>query len=314
MSEEKLSCRQLSVAVLVGGLSTAAVAAGGMDWRWMLAAVLPASGIGWLLLRRVGNRPLHPAVRTLYCIWGVVLAAEVLRRAAERVQLAAGHGAGTEWLMVLLALPLLWMGWGKAGAFFRTVEIFWLAALALTAVILLLALPRMDWRYALEPAGDWKDSLLAAAWVMSTGLFALPHLYNIKPSDGDTGRGLGWLAALGVLSAALALATAGLLSPKTAAELDGSFFAAAGLLGDSARLEGLVSALWLLPDLALAGLLCRSWGERHWPMLGTAATLGVALTGVIDALPGAVLPLGSVALAVLTAIAPPGTRKIVAGS
>lgn len=313
MREEKLSGRQLSVAVLVGGLSTAAAVAGGIDWRWMLAAVLPAVGIGWLLLRRVGGRPLHPAVRVAYCVWSVVLAADVLRRAAERIQQAAGGGTDLGWLLVLLALPLLWMGWGKAGAFFRAAEIFWLAVLALTAVILLLALPRLDWRYALEPAGDWKDSLLAAVWIMSAGLFALPHIYNKKPADGDTGRGLGWLAGLGALSAALALATAGLLSPKVAVELEGPFFAAAGLLGDSARLEGLVSALWLLPDLTLVGLLCRSWGERRWPMLGAALALGLALTGMTGALPRAALPLGSIALAGLTAIVPVRAGKIVAG-
>ncbi len=313
MREEKLSGRQLSVAVLVGGLSTAAAVAGGIDWRWMLAAVLPVVGIGWLLLRRVGGRPLHPEVRVAYCVWSVVLAADVLRRAAERIQQAAGGGTDLGWLLVLLALPLLWMGWGKAGAFFRAAEIFWLAVLALTAVILLLALPRLDWRYALEPAGDWKDSLLAAVWIMSAGLFALPHIYNKKPADGDTGRGLGWLAGLGALSAALALATAGLFSPKVAVELEGPFFAAAGLLGDSARLEGLVSALWLLPDLTLVGLLCRSWGERHWPMLGAALALGLALTGMTGALPRAALPLGSIALAGLTAIVPVRTGKIVAG-
>ena len=311
MREDKLSSRQLSVAVTVGGLSTAAAAAGGMDWRWMLAAILPAAGIGWLLLRRVGSDPLHPAVRGVYCAWSVVLMADVLRRTAGRVLAASGGNGNIGWLLVLLALPRLWMSWGKGGAFFRAAEILWLAVLALTAVILLLALPRLDWRYALEPAGGWKDSLLSAAGVLSAGLFALPHLYNVKPAGGDVGRGLGWLAVLGVLSAALALVTAGLLSPRTAAELEGPFFVAAGLLGDSARLEGLVSALWLLPDLTLAGLLARTWGERQWPMLGAALGLGLALTGVTDMFPAAVLPLGSLALAVLTGIAPPGGRKIV---
>ena len=103
------------------------------------------------------------------------------------------------------------------------------------------------------------------------------------------------------------------LSPKVAVELEGPFFAAAGLLGDSARLEGLVSALWLLPDLTLVGLLCRSWGERRWPMLGAALALGLALTGMTGALPRAALPLGSIALAGLTAIVPVRTGKIVAG-
>lgn len=311
MSVEKLSGRQLSVAVLVGGLSTAAAAAGQMDWRWALAAVPAGLAVGWLLLYRVGNGPLHPAVRGAYCAWAAVLMADVLRRTAERIQMAAGGGERIEWLLALLALPLLWMGWGRTAAFFRAVEIFWLAALVLTAAILLLALPRVDWQYALEPAGGWRESLLAAAGVLSAGLFALPHLDKVKNASGGIGRGLGWLAALGALSAALALVTAGLLSPAVEARLESPFFAAAGLLGNSARLEGLVSALWLLPDLTLAGLLSRAWGERRWPALGIAAALGLALTGVTDIFPAAVLPLGSLLLAVLTAAAPRGQRKIV---
>ena len=96
--------------------------------------------------------------------------------------------------------------------------------------------------------------------------------------------------------------TAGLLSPAVAGRLDGPFFAAAGLLGDSARLEGLISALWLLPDLTLAGLMSRAWGEKRWPALGVLLALGVSLTGLTG---------GSLALAVLTLLVPPEKGKIV---
>lgn len=317
MNEEKLSGRQLAVAVMTGGLSTAAAAAGGADWRWMLAAVPLAAAAGWLLLHRIGGSPLHPALRGVYCAWSVVLMADVLRRAAERIQLTVGNREGTGWLLILLALPLLWMGWGKASAFFRTAEIFWLAVLVMTAAILLLALPRIDWRYALEPAGSWQNALLSAAEVFSAGLFTLPHLYKVKDASDASGgvrRGVGWLAALGVVSSALSLLTAGLLSPTVAERLDGPFFAAAGLLGDSARLEGLVSALWLLPDLILAGLLSRVWGERYWPALGVVLALGAAFIGITDMLPWVVLPCGSLILAVLTGLLPLGKRKIVVES
>ena len=213
------------------------------------------------------------------------------------------------WALALLALPLLWMGWGKAAAFFRAVEIFWLAAVAAVAAILLLGLPRVDWSWALERAGDWKSSLAAGVLTMSTGLFAFPLLYKAAPEEGGGTRGLVWLGALGTVSAALAALTAGLLSPAVAAQLDGPFFAAAGLLGDSARLEGLVSALWLLPDLALAGLLSRSWGERRWPALAVLAALGLALTGLAGALRVEWLACGCLALAALTAVFPPGGQK-----
>lgn len=213
------------------------------------------------------------------------------------------------WLLVLLALPLFWMGWGKGAAFFRAVEILWLAAGVTVAAVLLLGLPRADWRWAVEPAGGWARSL-SAGWVtLSGGLFVLPYLYKVEGEPGGVHRGLVWLSALGAVSAALALVTAGLLSPRVAAELDGPFFVAAGLLGDSARLEGLVSALWLLPDLVLAGLLSRSWGEGPRPAGAVLAGLALALAGVPGWIPVEGLALGCLVLAAATLVLPPGGDK-----
>ena len=94
----------------------------------------------------------------------------------------------------------------------------------------------------------------------------------------------------------------GAAQPRGSSQAGRAIFAAAGLLGDSARLEGLVSALWLLPDLTLAGLLSRAWGERRGPAVASAAALGLAFTGL--SLPVQGLALGGVALAVLSAVAP----------
>lgn len=306
MNSEKLSPRQLWVAVMTGGLSAGAAAAGRADWRWLLLSAALGTAAGWALLARVGHKPPHPVLKGLYCVWAPLLMADTLARTAERVSRAAGNGDNIGWLLVLLAVPLAWMGWGKAAAFFRAVEIFWLAAVATVAAILLLGVPRVDWQWVMEPSAGWKDSLLAGALTMSTGLFILPILYNVEPQPEGDRRGLVWLGALGVVSAALAALTAGLLSPAVAAELDEPFFAAAGLLGDSARLEGLVSGLWLLPDLTLAGLLAHSWGKQRWPALAVLIALGLALTGIMDVLPGAALPLGCLALAVLTLVFPAG--------
>lgn len=307
MKSEKLSPRQLSVAVLVGGLSAGAAAVGGADWRWLLACAPAGVLLGWLLLRRVGRKKLHPVLNVLYGAWAAVLMAQALGRTAGRLRTAGGEG-DIAWLMVLLALPLLWMGWGKAAAFFRAVEVYWLAVLVVTAAILLLGAPRADWQWVWEPLGGWKESLAAGALVLSTGLFVLPYLYKIDPEPGGTHRGLVWLGGLGLLAAALAALTAGLLGP-VCARADRPFFAAAGLLGDSARLEGLVSALWLLPDLTLIGLLSRTWGEGHKPALAVLAALGLALTGVLAALPGWAGAAGCLALALLTLILPAGADK-----
>ena len=309
MNSEKLSPRQLAVAVLVGGLSAGAAAAGRADWRWLLACVPVGALLGWLVLHRVGHRPLHPVLKVLYGLWAAVLMAGALERTAARIWSASGGQGNVRWLMALLALPLIWMGWGKAAAFFRAVEIFWLAAGMTAAAVLLLGAPRVSWSWALEPAGGWMESVGAGVIILSTGLFAIPHLYKVEEERSGARRGLVWLGMLGLLSAALALLTAGLLSPGVAARLDGPFFTAAGLLGDSARLEGLVSALWLLPDLTLIGLLARSWGEERWPALAVLAALGAALTGAVGLLPGAALSFGCVLLAILTIALPTGEHR-----
>ena len=314
MNSEKLSPRQLAVAVMVGGLSAGAAAAGRADWRWLLACVPVGVAAGWLVLRRVGRRPLgrrplHPALSVLYGLWAVVLMADALERTAGRIWSAAGGQGEIRWLMALLALPLVWMGWGKTAAFFRAVEIFWLASAVTAAAVLLLGASRANWSWALEPAGGWAESVGAGIVILSTGLFVIPHIYKVEEEPGGVHRGLLWLGALGLLSAALALLTAGLLSPGVAARLDGPFFAAAGLLGDTARLEGLISALWLLPDLTLIGLLSRSWGEERRPALAVLAALGAALTGIVGRLPGAALPFGCVLLLILTIALTTGGHK-----
>lgn len=307
MKSERLSARQLSVAVMVGGLSAGAAAAGRSDWRWLLAAAALGTAAGWLLLRKVGRRPLHPVLRALYGGWAVVLMAQALGRTAQRLQPAGGQGSAV-WLVLLLALPLAWMGWGETGAFFRAVEVLWLGALAAAAAVLLLGLPRVNWEWTLEPGGSWSGSLLAGTLPMAAGLYALPHLYKVEDGQDGASRGLGWLAALGGVCAALGLLTAGLLSPRVAAQLDGPFFTAAGLLGDSARLEGLVSALWLLPDLTWMGLLARSWGEKRLPALAVLAAAGLTVTGMA-AVTGEAAAIGCLALAILTAILPQGREK-----
>ena len=309
MNSERLSPRQLAVAVMVGGLSAGAAAAGRADWRWLLACVPVGAAAGWLVLRRVGLRPLHPALRVLYAIWAVMLMADALERTAERIWSTAGGQGEIRWLLALLALPLVWMGWGKAAAFFRAVEVFWLAAGVTAAAVLLLGAPRINWSWVLEPAGGWMESVGAGVVILSTGLFAIPHLYKVEEERSGAHWGLVWLGALGLFSALLALLTAGLLSPGVAVRLDGPFFAAAGLLGDTARLEGLISALWLLPDLTLVGLLSRSWGEERWPALAVLAALGAALTGVTGLLPGAALPFGCVLLLILTIALTTGVHK-----
>ena len=316
VNREPLSARQLSVAVMVGGLSWVGAQAGRMDWRWALAALPVGLALGWLLLRRVDRRPLFRglgggALAVLYGVWAVVLMACVLRRAAERIAYTGGNQTQLGWILLLLALPLVWIGWGKAAAFFRLVEVLWLAMAVILAALLILMIPKVYWPYLLSVAGDWKQSFAGLVEVLSVGLFVLPYLYKIEPGEGDRRRGLTWLAALGVTGAVLTGLTVSVLSPALAGALRDPFLTAVGVLGDTARLEGLLSALWLIPDLTLAGLLAQTWGRRPRPAIAVVLALGVALMGMDRFLSTEVIGGVTSALVILTLLIPSTGEKIV---
>ena len=103
----------------------------------------------------------------------------------------------------------------------------------------------------------------------------------------------------------------GVLSPALAGALRDPFLTAVGVLGDTARLEGLVSALWLIPDLTLAGLLAQTWGRRPRPAIAVVLALGVALMGMDRFLSTEVIGGVTSALVILTLLIPSTGEKIV---
>ncbi|MGN0986124.1 MAG: hypothetical protein ACI4OU_06465 [Candidatus Enterenecus sp.] len=314
LNPDALSGRQLSVAVLVGGLSPAAALAGRAAWPWLLLWAGVGVALGWLTLRRLGGRPLYQGagggVLAVLCGgWAVVLAARVLRRAAERIQLTSGGEQTVLWLILLLAIPLVWMGWGKAAPFFRMAEILWLAMAVTLALILTFGAARVEWRYVVPAEGGWLDAALVMGEILTPGLFVLPYIYKVREPE-QSGQGLAWLAGLGGLGTAMSVITVGILG-GTVPEVTRPFFVAAGLLGSSSRCEGLLSALWVLPDLTLAGLLCRVWGARRWPAAAAVLTAALAASGITDLIPNFIFPCGTLFLLALTLVFPKGKGKIV---
>lgn len=309
---DKLSARQLSVAALVAGLSPAAALAGKGDWVWMLVWTAVGVGLRWITLRRVGAKALFRGgsgvvLSILYRGWAVVLAGRVLSRTATRLELTSG-GSPRFWLLLLALIPLVWMCWGKAAPFFRTVEILWLAMAVTLALVLVFGLTRVEWRYVGEASEDWLSTAVITGEILAPSLFVLPYIYKVE--EREDGRGLVWLAGLGVLGAALCFVTAGILG-AAGGQTPLAFFVAAGTLGKTARCEGLLSVLWLLPDLTLAGLLCRVWGARRWPALAALLSAGLALSGLCDMIPGEIYAGGTILLLLFTLLLPGGKGKIV---
>ena len=312
LNAENLSGRQLSVAVLVAGLSPAAALAGSADWPWVLVWTCVGLFLAWVVLRRIKDCPLYQGtgggiLYILYVGWSVVLAARVLGRAAQRLELTSG-GSPRFWLLLIFAVPLLWISWGKAAPFFRMVEILWLAMAAVLVLVLVFGVIRVEWTYVMNAQEDWLESALAVGEIFSHALFLLPYIYKVE--DRSSRRGFAWLSVLGAAAAALSLVTVGILG-HAAEQVPHAFYVAAGTLGKSARCEGLLSVLWLLPDLTLVGLLCRVWGARRWPAVGVVLAIGLAVAGVGTRISREICVCGTLVLLLLTLFLPRGKGKIV---
>lgn len=312
LNAESLSGRQLWVAAVVAGLSPAATLAGAASWPWLIFWC----GIGlvliWFALRRVNSKPLFctgggVVLSIIYKVMAVLFAARVLGRAVNRLELTSG-GSPKVWLLVIFAVPLLWVGWGKAAPFFRMTEILWLAMAVTVGLVILFGFGRTEWQYVSAPAEDWRPSVWAASEILAPTLFLLPYIYKVE--ELKRGKGIAWLSALGGISAALCLITGGILG-GAANQTPQAFFVAAGLLGKSARCEGLLSVLWLLSDLTLASLFCRVWGARRWPALAGALAAVVALMEISEQIMQTICGLGSLLILVLVVLLPKGKGKIV---
>lgn len=298
------SPRQLWVTAVTAGLSPAAALAGSGRWHWLLLWCAALAGASLPLHVRLGARPLRRWVHALYALWGTAMAGQVLDRAARRLELTSGGAGQRLWMALLVGAVLLCLAAGGGERMLRTGQLLWLAMAAVSAAVILLGILRLDWSQAV-PRGDglW-DSALTAGEVLSPVVFIVPYINGIDAEDRRLRRQLPWAGALAAMAAAFTLVTRGLLG-GAAQLVEAPFFVAAGLLGRSARLEGLLSALWLMSDLVWMGLLCLPWGRGHRPLWGAAGALALALTGVTAAVPRFIWPAMTFFL-LLAAALPPG--------
>lgn len=302
LNAEALSERQLAVAALVAGLSPAAVWAGQAMWFWVVlwsgVAVILAALILWRA-KSVRRGEFALPIRVLYGGWAIVLSSGMLSRTVERLGQTSG-GSPKFWLLVVITVPLVVIGWGKAAPFFRMAEILWLAMAVTLALVFIPSVGKIEWHGILVRSADWKTAALSAAEIFTPAVFTLPYIYKVK-GNGDGGRCIGWLSALGGLASAVCLLTAGMLGVGSA-RIPQAFFAAAGLAGRSARSEGLLSVIWLLPDLVYVSLLCRTWGARRWPAVAVVLSAAVSMTGMQKYFTPLVYCTGTLALLLLAVL------------
>lgn len=311
-----LSLRQVLAAVVLAGLSLAAAQAGQMDWKWGLVGVAVSVPLLTGAVLRLRKGPVYQGgygvvLTAVYVGWSVLTLGHVLRQAASRMEVTGGSQGVFGWLVVLLALPVLWMSWGKPAAFFRGGEIYWMVLVAALLAVGVLTIPQVTVSYLwTQEKGGWTSALTAAGTV-ATAAWVLPYIYKVSPQREGEGAAIGrWLLLLGVLTVGLSVLTQGVLG-HAAAALSQPFFVTTGVMGESARTEGLLSALWLICDLMWAGLVARVWGGGKGPVLCVVLGVGMALTGWTDGWPDLVWPIGNLVLVALTAVRPQNQGKIV---
>ena len=316
MEEERISRTQLTSLVWAGVLAPAAEllpgltlpAAGKGAWLAPLVALPLVLAGGWLLGKlgegrglaaRLAENTAGQAVLILYMVWGELLLALRLRLCARRL-LDAGRRDGALWFFLLaVSAAVLWMGLGRLSALARAGQFFLAILLTAGAVVLLLSLSHTRAERVLplwsEDIPDLLSSALPAAGVLGWGLLGAFLLGNAEP-DGRTGR---WHWPLWGVGGCLLLTLSqyvilGNLGPELAGRLDSPFFTLAqsvGVEGAFQRVESVVTALWTLADLTMAGVLLFSlramsaalgWKEKRTAALGLILAAVLALTFFSD--------------------------------
>lgn len=260
--------RQTDFAATLTGLSpllyivpgTQAQALGGAAWLGCLAAIPPLAVLGWLLRKRPNRTPGRLASAALG-LWLTLAAAAVLHGCAARCCTALGiFRSPLPYAAVLLAVAVP-AALSRKQALFRAGEIFLPVVLALLGLALLCAVRQ------LRPARLIDLTQLSAAGVVQAALpvvavglaaLVLPRLF--APVQPGAAPGV----TLAVIAALVSAAAVGMLGAPMTARLELPVFTMLrnlGLLHTVERLDALITAVWVLPDVTALALLLRAGGD-----------------------------------------------------
>ena len=308
MRGERIETRRLSAAAWGAVLAPAVAILPGMTARragegaWLapLVALPAALLLGWMLKRLARDGLAQTFVRLLggvfgrvltiiYIMWALLLAGARLRLSGQRLLFTARREEGLWFYLGVLAIMAAWLAWGKAEGFVRAAAVY--SRVLTFALLTVLGLTAFQIRPEnLFPlwAEDVLPVLSGAVRVLGVLCYGVYAAFLWQGGDGG-----GWerrTAGGCALLALLQLSVLGNLGAQLAAQLEDPFITLSkrvGVEGAFQRVESLVSALWLLGDLALLGLLlwaCRRMMEVLLPkqrgnrisLAGAAVILGSA--------------------------------------
>ncbi len=311
MHDHTISFRQLRAILLLALLPLATEllpnrlqGAGSAAWLCPLLAGAVVVLLGLLFLKRkfLGNGDLGQQMQqqwgkgpartltALFFLWGLFLLTAHASRLGGR--LADSLRASP---ILLTAAVLLLAGWMTARglpAFARACEVFALAVGFGFALILLFGIFRLRWGYVLlftiEELAQVPNGALTTLGTLALGIYALFIIGDVREEKGSGWRGRLAMGGLFLLAAAAVLLVLGRFGPALAGKIDRPFFqmvSGLGFQGAFQRLEELASALWVLGDEALLGLLllslrrllAQTTGWKEGPAMGWSLTALVFL-------------------------------------
>ena len=305
--------------------------AGAAAWLAPICVLLPILVLLWLAFRgeKSGktrsqsltqklSTPLGKFLAGVFFCWGLFLLVANCARCTKRLIIA--DGTPVLFSVIVLAL-VVWMAMGSLPAFVRSCELFFsIMAVGLIGIVLLGAgnvQPEYVFPMTKGDLGGLPRVVLMMLGSVSVGLYALFLSDSVSLRREDRGSILRWTVIFFLTLTIVMLLVLGTFGVNLTLRLERPFFqmvAGLGVSGAFHRLEALVSALWLLGDVALICLLLFALrrllqiisgrdSRRSVPLVGLAAFFGGELLagreGLAQLSQELLLPVGSLAVAMV---------------
>ncbi len=221
--------------------------------------ILGRGDLGEQISQRWGNRT-GRVVAGIFFLWGIYLTTAHAARVGGR--LSDSLRASPVFITAVVLVLAGWLAAGGVPAFARACEIFALAVGFGFLLIFLFGVFRLEWEHVFlwrwEELAQVPRGTLSVGGVVAAGGYGLFLLGDVRPERGGRRVVLRRLGTLFLLISAAVFLVLGRLSAALAEKIDRPFFqmvSGLGFEGAFQRLEELVSALWVLGDAALLGLL-----------------------------------------------------------
>ena len=231
----------------------------------LMASRRGSEGLVGVLLRIWGRLP-GRAICAALMLWMVFYTGILLRTGAERLLSTVYTGGGPALFMAVTAAGAGIVSLGRLRSLGRLGEVSVPAMCGILALVLLLALPDVEPAELLPEPGREKGVLAASIPVLSVVskcVFPLLLTSGLERAERPLPRALRWLGLLLLILVGITAATVGAMSASLTARLQHPFFVMIrniSVFGIIERIEAVVIALWVIPDLVFAAALLRAEG------------------------------------------------------